>query len=333
MPAHDNHDLDPIEPSTAQQLYLDHKASHCAEKTVRSHGYRLNFFVQWCQENGIDNLNDLTGRHLHEYRLWRKDHGDLKPVTLQGQMSTIRVFVKWCGSIEAVDPDLYTKVMVPRVDPEDEQRDELLEPEHADDILSKLGKYEYASRDHVLVALLWETGMRIGEAKSLDLCDVDLDDRFLQLRHRPDQGTTLKNGTSGERLVAITPELTQLLEEYIENTRPDKTDDNGREPLLTSRQGRLSLAAMRRIIYIVTAPCFLDEECPDCSAGSDAKCPEALTPHAVRRGSITHYLTRDVPVEVVSDRMNVSRKILDKHYDERSEEVKLEQRRSYLDNI
>lgn len=333
MPANDNHDLDPIEPSTAQQLYLDHKASHYAERTVQSHRYRTNYFVQWCQENGIDNLNELTGRDLHKYRLWRKNTGDLSTITVQTQMNTIRVFLDWCGSIEAVDPDLYTKVMVPRVDAEDEQRDELLEPDHADEILSKLATYQFASRDHILVAVLWETGMRIGEAKSLDLCDVDLDDRFLQLRHRPDEGTPLKNGSNGERLVAITPELTSLLERYIENTRPDQTDSNGRAPLLTSRQGRLSRATMRRIIYNVTAPCFLNEDCPDCSRDTDSKCPEAVNPHAVRRGSITHYLTQDVPVEIVSDRMNVSRKILDKHYDKRSEEVKVEQRRSYLDNI
>lgn len=31
--------------------------------------------------------------------------------------------------------------------------------------------------------------------------------------------------------------------------------------------------------------------------------------------------------------MDVSRKVLDKHYDKRSEEVRLEQRRGYLDNI
>lgn len=52
-----------------------------------------------------------------------------------------------------------------------------------------------------------------------------------------------------------------------------------------------------------------------------------MNPHAIRRGSITHYLTNDVPVEIVSDRMNVSRDVLDKHYDRRDEEVKLEQRR------
>jgi hypothetical protein len=90
---------------------------------------------------------------------------------------------------------------------------------------------------------------------------------------------------------------------------------------------------MRRIVYNVTAPCYLGEECPNCTDDPDAKCLEAVTPHAVRRGSITHFLTSDVPVQVVGDRMDVSRKVLDKHYDRRSEEVKLEQRRSYLDNI
>ena len=47
-------------------------------------------------------------------------------------MSTIQVFMKLCGSIDAVKPDLYTKVMVPRVDRENKQRNELLEPEYAD---------------------------------------------------------------------------------------------------------------------------------------------------------------------------------------------------------
>lgn len=333
MTANGGHDLDPIEPSTARDLYLDHKASHCAKRTVRSHRYRMKYFVKWCQENGIDNLNDLTGRHLHEYRLWRKEDGDLNEVSVQTQMSTIRVFVKWCGTIEAVRPELYTKVMVPRVGPEEEQREEMLEPERAQKILDWLSKYQYASRDHTFMALLWETGIRIGGAKALDVSDVDLDDRFLELNHRPEDGTTLKNGASGERLVSITSELAELLDSYVTEIRRDVTDEYGREPLLTSRQGRLSRATMRRIVYNLTAPCFFDEDCPDCAKDIDARCPEAVSPHAVRRGSITHYLTNDVPVEIVGDRMDVSRKILDKHYDQRSEEVKLEQRRSYLDSV
>jgi len=87
------------------------------------------------------------------------------------------------------------------------------------------------------------------------------------------------------------------------------------------------------MINRITAPCYRNEPCPNCEEEVNAKCPEAVSPHAIRRGSITHFLSEDVPVEIVSDRMNVSRRILGEHYDKRSEEVKLEQRRGYLDNI
>jgi len=111
------------------------------------------------------------------------------------------------------------------------------------------------------------------------------------------------------------------------------TDDHGRKPFLATKQGRISRSTMRRYVYEVTAPCFRGLECPSCTDDSEAKCGESVTPHAVRRGSITHYLSEDVPVPVVEDRMDVSRKVLDKHYDCRSEKVKLEQRRGYLDEV
>lgn len=327
------HDLEPIDPRTAQRLYLDHKAAECTERTVQAHRYRTNHFVRWCEENGVENLNELTGRHLHEFRLWRKEDGGLNAVSLQTQMSTLKVFLRWAGSIEAVDPDLYSKVIVPQVSGDEERRDERLDAETAQEILDHLAKYHYASREHVLLALLWEAGVRIGGANSLDVRDLDTEGQALTFRHRPDEGTTLKNGGGGERLVAITESLSGLLEDYLEATREDVVDDYGREPLLTTQKGRLSRSSMRRIVYNVTAPCFRGEECPGCTENPDSKCPEAVTPHAVRRGSITHFLTSDVPVEVVGDRMDVSRKVLDKHYDRGSEEVKLEQRRAYLDNI
>lgn len=326
-------DLEPIDPSTAQQLYLDHKASHCAKRTVDGHRYRTNHFVRWCDQNGIDNMNDLSGRDIHQFRLWRKEDGELNKVSVQTQMSTFRVFLKWAGTIEAVDPDLYNKVMVPQVSGDEEQRDERLEADRSEEILAYLAKYQYASWEHLFLALAWQTGMRLGSLKSLDLRDVYLDDRYLDLTHRPESDTPLKNGSGGERPVAITSELVQLLRDYIEDTRPDKTDKHGRKPLLTSQYGRLARSSMRRIAYKLTAPCFLDKECPDCTEDLESKCPEAVTPHAIRRGSITHHLTSDVPVEIVGDRMDVSRDVLDKHYDRRSEEVKLEQRRSYLTNI
>lgn len=333
MPGNHPDNLEPIDPSTAQQLYLDFKSSQASETTVQSHRYRTNHFVRWCDEQGIDNLNDLTGRHIHQYRLWRKEDGELNAVSMQTQMSTLRVFLEWAATVEAVDPNLYTKVMISKVPEEDQQRDEMLSAERAEEVLTHLSEYYYASLKHVLIALLWETGIRIGAARALDVQDVVFDKQHLQLVHRPDVGTRLKNGSSGERLVAISDELTLLLEDYAEDMRREVTDDYDRDPLLTSQKGRLSRASMRRYVYNLTAPCFLGEDCPGCAEDTERKCEQAVSPHAIRRGSITHFLTNDVPVKVVSDRMDVSPDVLDKHYDRRPPEVKLEQRRGYLDHI
>lgn len=325
--------LEPIDPSTARELFLDHKATDCTKATVRNHRYRTKYLIKWCAQEGIENLNELTGRDIQRFRLWRKNEFDLQATTLRNQMSTLRVFLKWAGSIEAVPEDLYNKVMVPRIGREERRRDETLYTETAQELIDYLARYYYASIQHIVIATLWETGMRIGAAVSLDLCDVDIDKEALRLVHRPTQGTTLKNGQSGERPVAIRPTLVELLEEHIDQFRYDVIDEYDREPLFTTKTGRMQRATLRRLVYQTTAPCFRGAPCPDCTGDSEQKCPEAVSPHAIRRGAITHFLTNDVPIEIVGDRVNVSRDVLEHHYDKRSEVVKLEQRRSYLDNL
>jgi site-specific recombinase XerD len=329
----DQDDLEPLDPKTGTKLFLEHKATDCTDSTVQNHRYRMKHFLEWCDEEDIDNLNDLSGRDIQRYRLWLADDDDVNALTMKNMMSGFRVFLKWAGSVEAVPENLYSKLMIPRVRRSQQSSEKILEAERAEKLLAHLSRYEYASMHHVLLAFLWETGMRMGAAYSVDLTDVDFDEKRVKLVHRPDQGTTLKNGKSGERFVAMSAEVTELLKDHVDTFRYDITDEYGREPLLTTEHGRMCRGTLRRKINKITAPCYIDEPCPDCNRGIERKCAEAVSPHAIRRGSITHFLTEDVPIDVVSDRMNVSRKVLDKHYDKRSAEVKLEQRRGYLDEI
>jgi len=44
-------------------------------------------------------------------------------------------------------------------------------------------------------------------------------------------------------------------------------------------------------------------------------------------------LNSDVPEQVVSARANVSTAVLDEHYDRRTERKKMEQQRTYLDDV
>jgi len=84
-------------------------------------------------------VNDISGRDIHAYRLWRKSDGDLYRISLQTRMGTLRVFMKWCGTIEAVDQDLFDKVLVPQVSQEEEQNDVMLEADRAQKSCSTFG--------------------------------------------------------------------------------------------------------------------------------------------------------------------------------------------------
>lgn len=69
--------LEPINSENALDLYLTDRENELTEATLCSHRSRLSHFVRWCDEQNIDNLNQLTGCQLHKYRLWRRDEGDL----------------------------------------------------------------------------------------------------------------------------------------------------------------------------------------------------------------------------------------------------------------
>jgi integrase len=231
---------------------------------------------------------------------------------------------------------------MPVLKKQEERSDTILNGEDADKILSYLRRFKYASRPHVILEILWQTGIRLGSFRALDVDDFDSENEALVVEHRPETETPLKNGQEGERYIALKAETCRVIGDWVNHNRHNVTDDYGREPLLTTKHGRMQKSSVRDIVYSVTRPCFYGDECPvgrdpeDCEAtdyGHYSKCPENVSPHDVRRGSITHHLTEDVPETVVSDRMNVGMDVLDQHYDKRDEQVKMEQRRTYLDNV
>ena len=334
--------LEPIAPESALELYLADRENNVTQATLYSHRSRLGHFVRWCNEQDITNLSKLTGRQLHEYRVWRRMEGNLAPATEKTQMDTLRVFVKWLESIDGVAQDLHTKVLSPTLSDNDNVRDDILDPERAERILSYLRKYEYATRPHVVLALMWHTMMRVGEIHSLDCSDYDPTNQSLEVVHRPDTETTLKNRSQGERFVALSDDVCEVLDDWIERRRPSVTDEHGRNPLVSTPEGRAHTTTLRGDCYRYSRPCVVSDECPhnreiaDCDATKydrASECPSTVNPHGLRRGGITHALSEGWPVKAVGDRANVSERVLRKHYDSRSAASKMEQRRQYLEDL
>lgn len=203
--------LEPLDPEHALELYLDHRRNEVAKATLQSHRSRLKHFIEWCADEEIDNLNELTGRTLYEYRIWRKNDGNLTKVSVKTQMATLRVFVRWLETIEGVAPDLHTKVQLPSLADADDSRDIMLEVEQAEALLDYLYKYHYASARHVIALLAWHTTMRRGAMHALDLQDYDRENQFIEVVYRPEP--PIKNQDKGERYVALDGDICIVLDD------------------------------------------------------------------------------------------------------------------------
>ncbi|WP_254808440.1 tyrosine-type recombinase/integrase [Natronosalvus amylolyticus] len=325
----------------ATTVYLDYRESDCAHQTVQSYEYRLNKFEGWW---GDRDIGEMTKQDVHEWKQHLNDQDLAKP-TIKSHIDTLRGFLAYMARLDYVDDDLVDVADSPTLSKGDNVRDDEVEADVATQILQRLDRFDYASMRHALILLLWRTSMRTGAVRSLDLGDYNPNEQYLRLEHRPGSETPLKNQGEGERMVAISEETCRILDDYIAEKRVDIEDEHGREPLLTTKHGRIARNTVRKWCYRLTRPCWFSGECPhdreldECRGSVERsdnyayECPDSVAAHAFRRGSITHFLRNDMPETVVSDRANVSTDVLDKHYDRRNEREKMEQRRVYLDNI
>ncbi|NLV09992.1 tyrosine-type recombinase/integrase [Halomicrobium mukohataei] len=365
----DDADLEPTPPREAFDLWLQQLDR--AESTIESYQYRVRPFLEFCDANGIETLDQLTTRTVKEFEAERR--GDLQKQTLNNQFGTIRQFLEYCHDLEAVTEDVVRAINVPELTKEDRVNTEKLIAERAKPTLENLEKYRYASRDHVLFLLLWRTTARIGTLHSLDLKDVYVDEEdrerlrvelaegghspdaveqileeaelpFIFPRNRADQGTNLKNRDDGERVINIADHVAEIVQDYIEVNRYEVTDDEGRHPLFTTRKGsgRLARSTMRNWIYILTQPCEFGGECPHdrdpetCEArehGKGSKCPSSRSPHKIRTGSITWHRDNGWPVADLADKADTGEDLIKGVYDQPEALVRGAARRHHLDKL
>jgi len=331
-------DLDRIAPSNLLDLYLSERESDLAWKTRRSHRYAIEKFVEWCEDHEVTAIADLDGRDLHEFRSYRSD--DLMPESLRSQLGALRQYLRFAESIEAAPEKLAERIIMPETTRS--TRESRLDADTAETVLDHLSRFQYASRDHALLRLLWTTAIRVGTIRSFDLDDFDRDEQTLKVRHRPETGTPLKNSDRARRLLALDDRTTRVLADHVDHNRPSTIDEHGRRPLFATEKGRIAGSTVRRAVYRWTRPCHRGEGCPhdrdldECDAKRTvtlgSNCPSMVSPHDVRRGAISKYLAEGTPARAISDRADVSEEVLDEHYDARSERERAETRREFFEH-
>ncbi|MFP9192764.1 tyrosine-type recombinase/integrase [Natrialbaceae archaeon A-CW1-1] len=313
-----------VTPNEAIEAYLTERSTELSASSIQNHRYQLKQFRLWCERVGVSQVQSIEPIHISRFRRYRSD--EINSNTMYNQLSVVRLFLRFCERMgwSGIDGhDLSESIVLPSRD--GKARDRSISADRAGKILDELERYEYASIDHVIFALSWTAAIRIGALRSLDLKDLHLDERYIEINHRPETHTPLKNKVKSEREVNLHGWVCDILRAWISDRRFDVTDDHSREPLLTTRYGRAARSTIRRRVYRLTDCGGLHRGC-DCSNRS-SKCDKSVSPHDIRRSSITAWLDQGHDPSLLSARFDVSERVISDHYDVRSEQQKRELRR------
>jgi integrase/recombinase XerD len=186
-----------------------------SEQTVHTREFHLSFFIQWCQERGIEAPIEVTRpvieryqRHLFHYR--KKNGQPLSFRSQHSRLSPLRMWFRWMTRQNHILHNPASEIELPRLGrvlpknilSADEVEKILLLPDIHDPI---------GLRDRAIMEVLYSTGIRRMEIIGLKLYDLSLDRGVVFVR----QGKGKK-----DRYVPIGERAAAWLQKYIAEARP-----------------------------------------------------------------------------------------------------------------
>ena len=251
--------------------YLQEKrAAGASPRTVGHYKEVLEeVLVPFCSREGLHAPAELTSRHLNDLGAGHLDgtHSrsgrPISKATVHSYMRAINSFLAWAraqgegSSARGRLPSMRKRVL------DTLSRDEIQDLEDA----------AATERDKLIVRVLADTGMRLGELLTLRGDDV---------RQEGGKNVIKVHGKGDrERLVPIAPSLARRLRRFADRARPDATSDR---LFITLRRGRasgqldaLTESAVEQMIR---------------SLGEVAGITKRVYPHLLRHSFATEYLRR-----------------------------------------
>jgi integrase/recombinase XerC len=212
--------------------------------------------------------------HLHRDRLANR--------SLARHLSTLRSFFRWACREGRLEKNPARGLPSPRVPKTLPRAMSLGDTERL--LAADEDEAFVPERERALFELLYATGLRVSEAASLDLSDVDFSSRLVRVTGKG----------SRERIVPFGEAAADALREYLPSRdalrhRADRLRDaaRGGEPLFVNfRGGRLTSRSMARLLKRRLRAAGL---------------PEEISPHALRHTFATHLLQAGADLRAIQE--------------------------------
>jgi integrase/recombinase XerC len=250
-----------------------------SEHTRRAYLGDLRSLFAFLNERAPD--TPLRGLTLPILRSWLASQAaaGAARTTLARRTSAVKTFTAWALRNGLMDDDPASRLQVPkarRTLPAVLRQDQAIDAMNAANSGAEQGD-PLALRDHLIVELLYATGIRVSELCGLDVDDVDRDRRLLRVLGKGNKQRAVPFGVPAGRALAA----------WLHDGRPAlATSSSGSALLLGSRGGRLDPRQARTVVHQTM------------SAVGGA--PD-IGPHGLRHSAATHLLEGGADLRVVQE--------------------------------
>ena len=252
----------------------------------------LREFFHYLETNGHDNLSQVTTKLVtkyYEYLSTRRNErrgGALSNGSLNKHQEALKSFLKYLKNNNfkmTFGVHLKTEKTNSITEKDILTQDEIKELFEACEHSHLSGRFRI--RDKALLAVLYSCGLRRNEAVGLNLNDVDFDKKQIYVRNGS------RNKKRKTPYVAINDYNLRLIEDYIQNSRPQFHDSHLSDALFVNKNGtRMQGKSFAdRLTAIVRA------------TENDDIIEKNISPHNLRHSVATHLLQNGLSIEKVSE--------------------------------
>lgn len=217
---------------TAFDLFiLECQSRRFTAHTLRFYRGRLKLFFDFCDQQSVIWLTDLTHHHIRQYLVQLDDSG-VSSAYHHSLARAIRAFLNYCVRDELITVSPFVKVRMPRLEKK------TLEAVSRQDIAAILKACRH-ERDRAIILFMLDSGVRASELCALNYGDVDFATGEVAIRRG--------KGQKG-RIVYIGPKTRKQLKRYI--IREHDCEPNPKQPLFATRDdsSRLTYFGLRQLL-------------------------------------------------------------------------------------
>lgn len=250
-----------------------------AKNTLLSYERDLRKMADYFEQQGKENIRDLTAEDMSGYMEHMKEEGK-KASTLSRSVASIKSFYQFMIQRGTVTEDLSAVLKAPRVE---KKLPSVLALEDVDVLLAQpSGNTDKEVRDKAMLELLYATGIRVSELLSLKLENVNLKKGYI----------TIQASGGRERIVPFTKEAKEALQKYLSQVRERLLEAEGSDILFVNMSGKaMSRQGFWKIIKYYTK-----------RAGIEAD----ITPNTLRHTFAAHLVKNGANLHAVQEMMGHS---------------------------